>query len=178
MSAARRVGAVTVDAAAAPAVSGHRFDVGHVHRSVALCVWVAASALMVATGCSTPPAVSVGPDSSPPSLPPASAGASDSRGGELHALSALGIIGSIAKAGFAAPDPRDATARDCADIGCDQSIVTDTVSVMSFPTTGRAELYAAPRGLYQVGTVVVSFASTVPESEQSRYRTEIQKLVG
>jgi hypothetical protein len=89
----------------------------------------------------------------------------------------MAIVDELDKAGFATPNPRDATAQDCADIGCEQSIVTDTVSIKTFATTGRAELYAMPLGLFQVGTIVVSFAPTVSESEQSRYRTEIAKLV-
>jgi hypothetical protein len=145
-------------------------------RCVALPVWFAAGFLVVLSGCSTPPPTARGPEALPASLPTASAGASESRGGELQSLSAQGILDAITKAGFAAPDPRDATARDCGDIGCTQSIVTGTVSVISFPSTSRAELYAIPRGLDQVGTVVVSFASTVPTSEQSRYWLEIQHL--
>jgi hypothetical protein len=95
----------------------------------------------------------------------------------MLALTAVGIVNEITKAGLAAPNPRDATAQDCPLVGCDQSIVTDTVSVKSFATTGQAELYAAPGGLYQVETIVVSFAPAIPEPERSRYRTEIQKLV-
>jgi hypothetical protein len=99
------------------------------------------------------------------------------RGGEMQALTAAGIIDEIAKAGLPAPNALDTTAQDCPAIGCDQSIVTDTVAVKSFAGTGQAEQYAAPRGLYQVETVVVSFAPPVPESERQRYRAEILKLV-
>ncbi len=108
---------------------------------------------------------------------PVSVGAAAPRGGELHALTALGLVDAIAGAGLAAPNPRDETTQDCGDIGCVQSIVTDTVSVKSFATTGRAELYAMPNGLYQQETIVVSFAPNVPEAEQTRYLTEIQKFV-
>lgn len=142
-----------------------------------LAVWVCLATAMVVTACSNVPSGSPGPDSPPASLPRVSVGASDSRAGELRALTAVGVVDGITKAGFPAPDPRDATPRDCPDIGCEQSIVTDTVSVMSFATTGKAELYAVPLGLYQVATVVVSFAPAVPESEQSRYVAQIQKLV-
>ena len=62
--------------------------------------------------------------------------------------------------------------------GCDQSIVTDTLRVKSFPTTGRAEIYAKDRGLDQVETVVVSFAPPIPQAERDRYWAQIQKLVG
>jgi hypothetical protein len=33
------------------------------------------------------------------------------------------------------------------------------------------------RGLFQVETLVVTFAPVLPESEQARYRAEIQRLV-
>lgn len=92
-------------------------------------------------------------------------------------MTAAVIVEGLTKAGLAAPNPRDTTAQDCAQIGCDQSIVTDTVSVKSSGTTGQAELYAVPQGLYQVATVVVSFAPTVAESEQARYWAQIKKLV-
>ncbi|MGY4647003.1 hypothetical protein [Mycobacterium sp. URHB0021] len=70
------------------------------------------------------------------------------------------------------------TALDCVDVGCDQSVVTDTVSVKSFATTGQAELYARPRGLRQAATIVVAFSSGISDGEQLRYWTGIQKLVG
>lgn len=92
-------------------------------------------------------------------------------------MTALGVVDAITHAGLPAPNPRDATAQDCGDIGCVQSIVTDTVSVKSFATTGKAEQYSVPNGLYQAETIVVSFAPTVPQSEQDRYQMEIQKLV-
>jgi hypothetical protein len=86
------------------------------------------------------------------------------------------VVDAIVKAGFSAPRPRDTTAQDCGDIGCDQSVVTDTVTVRSFGTTGRAEIYAKPLGLDQVLNLVVSFAPNVSTGEQSRYWSEIQKL--
>jgi len=86
------------------------------------------------------------------------------------------VVNAIVKAGFSAPNSRDTTAQDCGEIGCDQSVVTDTVTVRSFGTTGRAEIYAKPLGLDQVLNLVVSFAPDVPAGEQSRYWAEIQKL--
>jgi hypothetical protein len=96
----------------------------------------------------------------------------------MRALTALGVVHRLTGAGLSAPNPLDTTAHDCPAIGCDQSIVTDTLRVKSFPTTAQAERYALPRGLYQVETVVVAFAPPLSEAERARYRAEIQKLVG
>jgi hypothetical protein len=97
------------------------------------------------------------PESSRPVGPPPSksVGASALNGGELHALTAAGVIDAITKTGLPAPNPLDTTAQDCPRIGCTQSIVTDTVTVKSFETTGQAARFAVPRGLFQVATVVV-----------------------
>jgi hypothetical protein len=95
----------------------------------------------------------------------------------MWALTARSLVSELAMAGFSVPNPLDTTAQDCSTAGCEQSIVTDTLRVKSFSTSAQAERYAAPRGLYQVETIVVSFAPPISESEQTRYRTEIQRLV-
>jgi hypothetical protein len=95
----------------------------------------------------------------------------------MRVMTAMGVVDGIIKAGLSAPDPRDATALDCVDAGCDQSVVTDTVSVKSFATTGQAELYAMPRGLRQAATIVVAFRPGIPDAEQLKYWTQIQILV-
>jgi hypothetical protein len=168
---------VIVDSKAALSlVLVHEPGSGTDRRSLAVSIAFTTLTLLVAS-CSPTSSTSSEPATSQTPPAPVSVGASTPRGGELHALTALGVVDAITQAGFAAPNPRDATAQDCADIGCDQSIVTDTVSVKSFSTTRKAELYSVPNNLYQAETIVVSFAPTVPESEQSRYLTEIQKLV-
>ena len=114
--------------------------------------------------------------SPPPSTVSSLAGTSI-RGGEMQALTARGVVDALDKAGFLVPHPQDATSYDCATAGCDQSIVTDTVRVKSFPTTGRAEIYAADHGLDQVETIVVAFAPQITQAEHDRYWTQIQKLM-
>lgn len=95
----------------------------------------------------------------------------------MRAFSARGLVNALNTAGFSAPNPLDTTVQECSTIGCDQSVVTDTLKVKSFETTAQAERYAVPRSLFQVETLVVSFAPVLPASEQARYRAEIQKLV-
>jgi hypothetical protein len=116
------------------------------------------AATMVSVGCSGPRTAQT----------PDGVGASKTEATE--------VVDAIVKAGFSAPHPRDTTAQDCGDIGCDQSVVTDTVTVRSFGTTGRAETYAKPLGLDQMLNLVVTFAPNVSAGEQSRYWGQIQKL--
>ncbi|MBB3603054.1 hypothetical protein FHT40_002715 [Mycolicibacterium sp. BK556] len=125
------------------------------------------------TGASTPVA---GPQSSA-AKSTSSAGALANRHGEVGAPTARALVDKLNEAGFAAPNPLDTTAQDCRVAGCVQSVVTDTVRVMSFATTGQAQIYAANRNLYQVTTIVVEFAPPLTHSDQLRYQVEIQKLV-
>lgn len=118
-----------------------------------------------------------GVNSSPDPASKSSVGALATRGGELQSLSARGLVNALNIAGFSAPNPLNTTVQECPAIGCDQSVVTDTLRVKSFETTAQAERYAVPRSLFQVETLVVRFAPVLQESERTRYRAEIQKLV-
>lgn len=95
----------------------------------------------------------------------------------MHPLSARGLVNALNIAGFAAPNPLNTTVQECPVIGCDQSVVTDTLKVKSFETTAHAVRFAVPRALFQVERLVVTFAPVLRESEQARYRAEIRKLV-
>jgi hypothetical protein len=109
---------------------------------------------------------------------PSDLAATATRGGELGALTARGVVNALNRTGFAAANPVDTTAQECPAAGCDQSIVTDTLRVKSFQTTARAQAYAGDHGLDQVETIVVAFAPPVPKAEQARYWAQIQSLVG
>lgn len=139
--------------------------------------WLAVSAVVV-TACSnaTPAAPQSRSSTAPSSSKPV--GASALHGGELNALTAAGVVDAITKAGLRAPNPLDTTAQDCARIGCTHSIVTDTLAVKSFETTGQAEQFAVPRGLFQVATIVVSFAPVLTDTERARYRAQLPMLIG
>ena len=108
---------------------------------------------------------------------PSSLAATATRGGELNALTARGVVDALNRTGFLAPNPVDTTAQECPAAGCEQSIVTDTLRVKSYAATARAQAYAADHDLFQVQTVVVAFAPPVSESERTRYRAQIQALV-
>jgi hypothetical protein len=115
---------------------------------------------------------------SPQAASPSDLAATATRGGELGALTARGVVNALNRTGFAAANPVDTTAQECPAAGCDQSIVTDTLRVKSFQTTARAQAYAGDHGLDQVETIVVAFAPPVPKAEQARYWAQIQSLVG
>ena len=108
---------------------------------------------------------------------PSSIPATGTRGGELGSLTAHGLVTELERSGFAVPNPVDTTAQECPAAHCDQSVVTDTLRVKSFSTTAAAESYAASRGLFQTGTIVVAFAPPVAPAEQDRYRKQIETLL-
>jgi hypothetical protein len=137
---------------------------------------VVVTAVTLLAGCSSQPSESPSASSLP--TPSVSAGALPDRQGELGELTAKGLIDALNQAGIPAPNPVNATAQDCPTAGCNQSVVTDTISVKSFDTTGKAEIYAKDRDLFQVTSLVVSFAPPMTPAEQDRYRAEIQKLAG
>ena len=103
--------------------------------------------------------------------------ATATRGGELGALTARGLVNALNATGFVAPNPVDTTAQECPAAGCDQSIVTDTLRVKSFLSTAKAQTYAGDNGLYQVETIVVAFAPPLSKAEQAKYWAHIQSLV-
>jgi hypothetical protein len=105
------------------------------------------------------------------------AGALPDRQGEMAELTAKGLVDALNEAGFAAPNPVNATAQDCPAIGCVQSVVTDTLRARSFATTGQAEIYARDHDLFQVTTIVVTFAPPMTPADQDRYQAEIKKLL-
>lgn len=88
------------------------------------------------------------------------------------------LVAAIQHSGLPAPNPRNVTARDCPAIGCTEKVDTDTVSVMKFPTSGRAELYAgSTHHCFQIADVVLTFAPTVPPSQQLQYEQVVTRQI-
>jgi hypothetical protein len=141
-------------------------------KVIAICL---ATALFVGGCASRIPGYPAPAVSSAAAPSPVAAGAT--RAGELNALTARGVVDALAGEGFAVPNPLDTTAQECPAAGCDQSIVTDTLRVKSFPTTAAAQTYAEDSGLQQVQTIVVRFAPPVPKADRDRYWAQIQALV-
>ncbi|WP_142271306.1 hypothetical protein [Mycobacterium sp. AT1] len=117
------------------------------------------------------------PSASSAEARPSAMAATATRGGELGALSARGVVNALVAAGFQAPNAVDTTAQECPASGCEQSVVTDTVRVKSFGTTARAQNFAAARDLFQLETIVVEFAPPLSEQDRARYRAELEVLV-
>ncbi|MCX2933811.1 hypothetical protein ORI20_26415 [Mycobacterium sp. CVI_P3] len=98
--------------------------------------------------------------------PPPTAGGA----GLLNTVSVDAVLSAIKKAGLPAVNAHDATASTCPEAGCVQAIDTDTVSILKFPSTGRAEIYAGGvRDMLQVEDVVVVFAPNVSDEQKAAY---------
>jgi hypothetical protein len=87
------------------------------------------------------------------------------------------LVDALDHAGLPVPNPLDTTTTECQSTPCLQSIVTDTVRIKSFASTGEAQTFAADRNLYQVATIVVSFAPPLTAAEQQRFRVAIPELL-
>jgi len=80
--------------------------------------------------------------------------------------------------GWAVPNPRDVTARDCPEIGCTAKVDTDAVSIIRFPSPGKAQLYAGSRHqVFQSADVVMTFSPSVPPSLQVEYERVVQRAI-
>jgi len=90
-------------------------------------------------------------------------------GGEILNTTTVGeLVAAFTDAGLAVPNAHDVGPQKCPQIGCTDAVDTDTVSIMKFPSTGKAELYAASIPLmFQVEDVVLVFSSAVsPEARR------------
>lgn len=88
----------------------------------------------------------------------------------LNNVSVAQVLAAITKAKLPALNARDATESTCPTAGCLEATNTDTVSILKFPSTGRAELYAAALpDMLQVEDIVVVFAPTLTSEQQAAY---------
>ncbi len=88
----------------------------------------------------------------------------------LNDVSVAEVLDAITKAKLPAVNARDETAATCPTAGCLEAIDTDTVSILKFPSTGRAELYAAAvPDMLQVEDIVVVFAPTLSSEQKAAY---------
>ena len=88
----------------------------------------------------------------------------------LNNVSVAQVLDAITKAKLPAVNARDATASTCPTAGCLEATSTDTVSILKFPSTGRAELYAAAvPDMLQVEDIVIVFAPTLTNEQKTAY---------
>jgi hypothetical protein len=106
---------------------------------------------------------------------PLSATSSTASGSGSHI--AGDVVDTLTRNGLQPGRPVDTTATDCPKIGCVQSITTDRMQVLSFRTSGAAQIYAADHSMRQVMTVVVAFAPTVRAEDCQAYWAAISRLM-
>lgn len=95
----------------------------------------------------------------------------------LGSMTARQVVDALPRAGVATVRPVDDTDAQCPTAGCVQSIVTDGFRVMSFPSTGKAESYAADHQGRSVETIAVTFPATVAAADRDRDWNAIVELV-
>lgn len=87
------------------------------------------------------------------------------------------VVEALKRSGLQPGRPVDTSAADCPTIGCVQSITTERMQVLSFRTSGAAQIYAADHNMLQVMTVVVTFSPTVHAEERQAYWDAITRLM-
>jgi hypothetical protein len=88
----------------------------------------------------------------------------------LNDVSVASVLGAITKAKLPVVNARDSTSSRCPEAGCMEATDTDSVSILKFPSTGRAELYAAGvRDMLQVEDIVVVYAPTLSGEQKAAY---------
>lgn len=96
----------------------------------------------------------------------------------LNDVSTAAVLDAITKAKLPAVNAHDATAALCPEAGCVEARATDTVSILKFPSTGRAELYAsAIPAMIQVEDIVLVFDKTVSDDQKAAYGRVVKKAV-
>jgi hypothetical protein len=88
----------------------------------------------------------------------------------LNTTTVAELLAAFTDAGLAVPNAHDVGPEKCPPIGCTDAVDSDTVSIMKFPSTGKAELYAASvPGMFQVEDVVLVFSSALPPDARRGY---------
>ncbi|MDY6995789.1 MAG: hypothetical protein SW019_04295 [Actinomycetota bacterium] len=146
---------------ATPAGERARFDGARAVRRHAAAV--AAAAALGCGACASPGTT-------------AGQGSPDSAPVPLVSRTAEQLVADLRAEGLQVDHPVEATDTRCAEAGCTQAVVTDRFRLLTFPTTGAAQIYAAPRGMRQVETIAVGFAPVVPAAERDRYWSAIVQL--
>ena len=96
----------------------------------------------------------------------------------LNDVSTAAMLDAITKANLPAVNAHDATDALCPEAGCVEARATDTVSILKFPSTGRAELYAsAMPAMMQVEDIVLIFDKTVTDAQRAAYGQVVKKAI-
>ena len=96
----------------------------------------------------------------------------------LNTVTAQAVVRDMGAAGLPAANPRDVAKQKCPDIKCIEAIETDTVTVLTFSTTGAAEGYAgATPGTFQAMNIVLQFGPTVTVTDKTAYEQVVNKAL-
>ena len=96
----------------------------------------------------------------------------------LNDVSVAHVLDAINRAKLPVVNVRDSTSSRCPEAGCVEATDTDTISILKFPSTGRAELYAAAvPDMLQVEDLVVVFAPTLTAEQKTAYGTVVKKAM-
>lgn len=88
------------------------------------------------------------------------------------------LVSTIDRAGLQVPNPRRVGEQKCPRIGCVEAMESDTISIMKFPNTGRAQLYAgSTHGVLQVLDIVVTFSPGVTVEQRRSYEAAIMDTI-
>ncbi|MFZ0834077.1 MAG: hypothetical protein WAM92_13535 [Mycobacterium sp.] len=88
------------------------------------------------------------------------------------------LLHAITSAGLRAPNPRDVTSAECPQLGCTKKVVTDTISIIKFPSPGTAEMYAGEvPDRFQVTDVVVGFPPDMPPDQRTAYEGAVTRAI-
>jgi hypothetical protein len=100
-------------------------------------------------------------------------------GAVLNTTTVGDLVAAFTDAGLAVPNAHNVGPQKCPQIGCIDAVDTDTVSIMKFPSTGKAELYAAaiPR-MFQAEDVVLVFSSAVSPEARRGYEQVANHTIG
>ncbi|MCG7610483.1 MULTISPECIES: hypothetical protein [Mycobacterium] len=99
-------------------------------------------------------------------------------GQSMNTLTAQQLVNAITDAGLPVPGSHDVSGLRCPQVGCLDDIESDTISVMTFPSTGRAELYAGSiPDMFQIANVVVRFDASVPPGNRRSYETVLARTL-
>ncbi len=81
------------------------------------------------------------------------------------------MVAAFTSSGLDTSGASDTTKADCgADVGCTQAVTTNAVVVRTFPTSGRAEIYANPLNIFQRFTLTLTFAPSVNPAQRQAYQ--------
>lgn len=86
------------------------------------------------------------------------------------------VAGVITDQKLPLTDGHDATHQLCPSAGCSTAYAAEQLTMLSFPTTGRAELYSGAHAdsAFQILDVVVTFSSTVNDADRTSYEDAIR----